>query len=226
MLAIAFLTGGLAGWLITHEAVGSLVGAVIAAGAAIAIRPKMTAAFARKARLAEPVDLAAEAPARLTPESYAALPLEVRNAVVVRLVGEACGMDPEAVVPLLPNLLGRTRALTRSDWRTKQAILAATRPTPPEKRKILSAVCQGELILAARASIPTGERAREFTEKSLGAPANEKTMEKATLDARLGPRSVAQMIDDAVAGTANFAFVVGTIRRVGEFHARQLAKMR
>lgn len=227
MLIVIFVLGGWTGWALTGTEFGAVVGALVAAAVGLMAQYAVRTTRSREAAPAEPVDLSAPTPARLTPSTYAAMPLASRNAVVARLVAGVSGEDAEIVAALLPNLMGRKKAAVRSDEEKRQAIMAANRETTPLEREAISAACQGELRLAAQASLPQTDRAREYAAQTLGEPASEAAMKRAALKARLGTgQSLAELVDDAVSGRVDLSFAVGTIRRVGEFQAREFAKMR
>jgi hypothetical protein len=227
MLAVVFVVGAIVGWAVSGSPLGAL-GLGVAAGVGVfVLQYAVGSKSVREAKIAVPVDLAAPVPASLMPDSYAALPLASRNAIVVRLVAQASGRSIDDVTELLPDLMGRTRVQTEAKLRATQSLMGSSSSAGVD-RAAAAAVCGGEVKLAARASLPTSDRIRAVVERNMGAVVDEETMTKATLTARLPriDRSIAELIDDAVTGRANLAFVVGTIRKVGEFNAREMAKIR
>jgi len=227
MLAIAFVVGAVIGWAVSSSLVGALGGAIVAVVLAFAGQYALGTRSVREAKVAVPVDLTAPTPKPLSAESYAALSLASRNAVVARLVAQASGRSLDEVVDLLPDLMGRTRVQTEAKLRATANVMEASSRGRVD-RAGAAAVCAGEVKLAARASVPNNDRTRAAVERNWGGVVDEDTMTTATLTARL-PRmdlSISGLIDDAVNGRANLAFVVGTIRKVGEYHAREIAKIR
>jgi len=227
MFAVAFVVGGVVGWVVSGSPFGALGLGVAAFVGVVAVQYVLGTKSVREAKIAVPVDLAAPTPTRLTPDAYGALPLASRNAVVVRLVAQASGRSIDHVAELMPDLMGYTMVQTEAKLRAAQSLMQSSSSARID-RAAAAAVCTGEVKLAARASLPTSDRTRAVVEPNMGAVVDEATMTKATLTARLPriDRSVAELIDDAVNGRANLAFVVGTIRGVGEFHAKGMAKIR
>ncbi len=227
MLFAAFVVGGVAGWLVTHDTVGMALGATVAA-----VIDFLAERWARTARSPqeppdEPVDLSGPDPESLTANAYAAMPLPARNGTVARIVASASGVDLDAAVALLSNLMWRRKAADPDDEQTRQAIMKADKEIPAELREQMKTVCEGELRLAARTSRPETDRAREFAEESLGEPLTDSALRRAALKARLGTgQTVSEMIDDTLAGGTDLAFAVATIRRVGEIQAAEFAKIR
>lgn len=227
MFAVAFVVGGIVGWAVSGSPLGAVGLGVVAVVGVLALQFALGTKSVQEAKIAVPVDLAAPTPTSLTPDTYAALPLASRNAVVVRLVAQASGRSIDHVTELLPDLMGRTSVQTQAKLRAAQSLMESSSSAGVD-RIAATAVCEGEVKLAARASLPTSDRTRAVVERNMGAVVDETTMTKATLTARLPriDRSIAELIDDAVHGRANLAFVVGTIRKVGEFHAEGMAKIR
>lgn len=227
MLFGLFVIGGLAGWILTGNYFGALAGAVVGASVALVAERALRTSRSPRAMAAEPIDLSVPTPPRLTPSRYQAMPLASRNGVVARLVASASREDPETVAALLPYLMGRKSAPTEQAEQERRLIMSANWTISPEDSEAIYAACQGELRLAAKASLPQTDRAREFATRTMGEPVSEGAMRRAALKARLGTgQSLADLIDDAVAGRVDLAFAVGTIRRVGALQAREFAKMR
>lgn len=227
MLFIAFMLGGLAGWALTGNDLGAVIGAVIAGVADLLAEHVLRTIRSRTPLPAEPIDLSVPTPSPLTPSTYAALPEASRNAVVARLLAGVSREDPETVAALLPNLMGHKKAPNKQIEAKRQLIMAANWKISPAQGQAISAACHGELRLAAHASVPQTDQAREFAARTLGGPVDDEAMRKAALKARLGTgQSLAELIDDAVSGRVDLAFTVGTIRRVGELQAREFAKIR
>ena len=227
MLFAAFVVGGLAGWLFTHDTFGMAAGALVAA--AIEFPAERWSRMARRPRElpAEPVDLAGPDPESLTANTYAALPLAARNGIVARLVASASGVKLDATAALLPNLMWRKKAADPDQEQTRLAIMKSDRKISAELRERMKTVCDGELHLAARTSRPESDRAREFAEESLGEPPTDSALRRAALKARLGTgQTVSELIDDTLAGSTDLAFAVATIRRVGDMQAAEFAKIR
>jgi len=227
MLPVVFMVGAVIGWAITSSLLGAIAGAIVAVLAAFAVQYAVGTRSVQEAKVAVPVDLTAPTPKPLTSESYAALSLAARNAVVARLVAQASARSLEEVVDLLPDLMGRTRVQTEAKLRATASVMEDS-SRGRVNRVAAAAVCAGEVKLAARSSVPNNDRTRAAVERNWGAAVDEDTMTTATLAARLPriDRSVSELVDDAVNGRANLAFVVGTIRKVGEYHAREMAKIR
>lgn len=227
MLFIAFMLGGLAGWALTGNDLGAVIGAVTAGAVDLVGEHLRRTMRSQRLSPTEPIDLSVPTPTPLTPSTYGALPVASRNAVVARLLASVSHEDPETVAALLPNLMGHRRAPNKGAEQKRRLIMAANWKISPTDGQAISAACQGELRLAANASLPQTDQAREFAARTLGQPADESALRKAALKARLGTgKTLGELIDDAVAGRVDLAFTVGTIRRVGQLQAREFAKIR
>jgi hypothetical protein len=185
----------------------------------------------RSARLAVPVDLAAVLPDPLSREAYAQLPLAARNAAIARALAEASGREPEIVASALPQMLGRQRISSEASQRRAAGIAATATENGRIDRRRYEAIIYGELDLAVRGCAPRDDRNRARIEQNLakfGMRLDDQTLLRAILETRL-PRigaTVADLIHGAFGGDVDLAFVVGTIRKVGERHAAEIAKVR
>ncbi len=185
----------------------------------------------RSAGLAVPVDLAAVLPDPLSREAYAQLPLAARNAAIARALAEASGSEPETVSSALPQMMGRQAISNEASQRLAAGIAAATMEGGRIDRRRYEAIMYGELDLAVRGCAPRDDRNRARIEQNLaklGMRLDDQTLLRAIMRMRL-PRigeTVAGLIQGAFGGDVDLAFVVGTIRKVGERHAAEIAKVR
>ena len=224
---VALIAGVLIGWFATESPIGAIGGGVVAVVVVFVLQAAVGIAVTGRARGAVPVDLSTPTPDPLTPDAYAGLPLAARNAVIVRIVSLTSGRSAEHIVTLLPELMGRQRV---SNIATQEAAasLVADLNAACVPRASVSSVCAAEVRLAGKAALPANDRVRAIVERNWGGAVDETTMAQAILTSRLPriDRTVTQLVDDAMSGRADLAFVVGTIRKVGEFHAREMAKIR
>lgn len=86
----------------------------------------------------------------------------------------------------------------------------------------------GEVNLAARMCLPPNDRVRAVVERNFGGPVDEGVMRIAILTTRLPriDRTIQELVTEAKAGDRSLAFVVGSIRKMGEYHAEEVAKIR
>ncbi len=227
MLAVAFVVGGIVGWVATNSPLGALLGAIVAVALAFALQLVVGLRSVHDAEVAVPVDLAAPIPANLTPDTYATLPLASRNAVIARLVAQASGRSAEHVASLMPQLTGRMKFSSLATQGATASLVSDLSPARVD-RDATTAVCAGELKLAALASLPSNDRVRAVVERNLGKAIDEEMATKAILACRfpLMDRTAADLIDDALDGRVDLAATVGSIRKVGEYYVREMTKIR
>jgi len=181
--------------------------------------------LARRGRQSAPVDLSAGVPDPLSVGAYQQLPLAVRNAVVSRAVAQATGTTPDRVAAALPDMMGRTMMNSLASQREVEAIIGSMSAAriDPERYDV---ILQGEVALAAAAAMPPNDRARTIAERNLGQAVTPELMRTALLMTRfplLDGLTLNQLLGRAVAGEMDLAFVVGSIRKVGEKHQQGLA---
>ena len=77
------------------------------------------------------------------------------------------------------------------------------------------------------AAVPPNDRVRAIAERNLGRAITEEVTQEALLTTRLVllNADIAQLMAAAVRGKADLAFVVGSIRKVGEHHAEGLRQL-
>lgn len=227
MFLISAIIGGIIGWAGTSSVIGVVLGAVIAAVAVFALQAAIGLASVQSAAKAVPIDLGAPTPDPLTAEAYMSLPLAARNATVARFVANVAGRPVEHVVSLLAGMMGREKMSNLASQRASEAVIGEMDPSRIPKPDY-AAVCDGEVRLAARSSLPPNDRIRAIVEQNLGGAVDEATMVQAVVTTRLPRigRSIGELIEDALDGKVDLAFVVGSIRKVGEHHAREMAKIR
>ena len=180
---------------------------------------------------AVPVDLVAPMPSPLTRESYQALPLAVRNAVIVRVVARRSGATEDEVSEALPNMMGRQAISSEAAIRRALSIGERARGGARPGDDDVLAVLQGEMDLAVRSCVPRDDRNRAAIERNLakiGARLDERFILQMLLSTRY-PRmglDLTGVFNGAVEGQIDLAFAVGTIRKAGENSAAEMAKIR
>jgi hypothetical protein len=158
---------------------------------------------------------------------YESLPLAQRNAIIAREVARASGRPVEFIAGILADLMGRNRMSNLATQRAAAAVAEDIRADRVDRDRV-NAICAGEVSLAAQSSMPPNDRVRAIAERNLGIAIDRSVMAQAIVTARM-PRmnaTVAGLIEDAVNGRRELALVVGTIRKVGEHHARGMLKIR
>lgn len=229
MFLVGLIVGAIAGYALTSSVAGAVAGAI---GLPVALFVAQAAVGFRSMRRGQeqvPVDLAQ------TPDldtaalgaTYESLPLAQRNAIVAREVARASGRPVEVIVGILADLMGRNRM---SNIATQQAAASVANDIRPDRvdRDRVSAICAGEVSLAAQSSMPPNDRVRAIAERNLGVAIDRSVMAQAILTTNmpLMHATVAGLIDDAINGRRDLALVIGTIRKVGEHHAQGMAKIR
>jgi hypothetical protein len=228
MFLVALIIGGVAGYLVTANVAGAIIGAVGLVMLAFAAQFMIGTRFMRAGGEQVPVDLAG-APDLRTDRlrtGYAVLPLAQRNAIIAREVARSAGREPEAVALILADMMGRNRMSNLITQRAAESVAADVRPFLVDGDRA-SAICAAEIDFAAQSSMPPNDRVRAIVERNFGRAVDQLTMAQAIMTSRL-PRmdaTVMGLIDDAISGRRNLALVVGTIRKVGEYHAREVAKI-
>lgn len=229
MFLVGLVIGAVVGYGLTGNAAGAAVGAIalpvalFAAQAAIGIRSM------RHGQEQVPIDLAG------TPDldvaslrsSYETLSLARRNAIVAREVARSVGQPVESIVALLPDLMGRNRMSNIATQRAAAGVTESVRADRVDRDR-MSAICAGEVDLAAQSSMPPNDRVRAIAERNLGVAIDRSVMAHAIVTTRmpLMDATVAGLIGDAIGGRRDLAMVVGTIRKAGEHHAREMLKIR
>lgn len=229
MFLVGLIVGAVAGYILTNSVVGAIAGAVglpvvlFVAQAAIGFRSM------RRGAEQVPIDLTG------TPEldtaslraEYESLPLAQRNAIVAQEVACSAGRPVEAVAGLLADMMGRNRMSNLETGRAADAVAQDVRADRVDRDRV-SAICAGEVSLAAQSSMPPNDRVRAMVERNLGAAVDRSVMAVAIITTRmpLMNATVAGLIEDAINGRRDLAVVVGTIRKVGEHHAREMVKIR
>lgn len=159
--------------------------------------------------------------------AYETLPLAQRNALVAVELARASGHSVETIADLLPDMMGRNRI---SNLATQNAAAAVRHDLRVERVDAdrVRAICAAEVDLAAQVSLPRDDRVRALVEARTGLVADRTTMATSIRRTRLPAlnMTVGDLIDEVVRGQRDLAFVVGTIRKVGEFHAAEMAKIR
>lgn len=226
--------------LVAGLAIGLMAGlpfpAVLAAGAAgalfaFALPIPFGLLSTRSARRAVPVDLAAPVPEPLHQDTYERLPLATRNAVIARAVAAASGSPPETVAAALPVMMGRQRISNMTSQQQSTSISAAVAQHRAIDTDQYQMILTGELDMAASACVPRDDRNRARIEQNLarlGIRLDDNFRRMMILDTAL-PRlglKVTGLMERAVTGDLDLAFVVGTIRKVGEDYASRMVKIR
>jgi hypothetical protein len=223
MLVVAFVVGTLAALVLGFGFPTALLGGV--AGVAIAIVAPIPFGLRsiRTGRAAVPVDLAAPVPTSLDQATYEHLPLAVRNAVIARAIAVATGRSPDQIARLLPAMMGRERLSNEATLTASSNVVADLDPTLVNQQ-LYGTILRGELALAARAAMPPNDRARAIAERNLGRAITEEVQQMALRMSRLVRLDVTigQLMDAAIRGEVDLAFVVGSVRKVGEHHAEGL----
>lgn len=227
MFLVGLIVGASIGWVATTNIIGALVGAVLGVAVPFAAQYILGMRSVAAARKEVPIDLTVIVPGELTKEAYVALPLAARNGVIATLIASASSTSPEPVAGLLAGMMGRERMSNLASQRAADELirsLDATLVVPEQFR----AVSDGEILLAARSSLPPSDRVRTVVEHNLGRAVDETVMREAVETTRLplAGGSIRDLADRAIAGDVDLAFVVGSIRKVGEYHAREIAKIR
>jgi hypothetical protein len=228
LILAALIIGALAGYNLTSNAAGAVAGAVGLPLALFIARAVIGYRSMQHGKEQVPIDLAG-APNLDTASlslAYKTLPLAQRNAIVAREVARAADRPVESIVDLLAELMGRNRLSNETTQRSAAAVLDNTRASWVDMDHV-AAICEGEVDLAAQSSMPPNDRVRAVFERNLGAAVDLTFMRGAILTSRM-PRmnaTVDGLIEDAINGRRNLAFVVGTIRKVGEYHAREIVKV-
>jgi hypothetical protein len=128
---------------------------------------------------------------------------------------------------LLAEMMGRTRMSNLATQQAAQLVLESVSPTRIDDERY-GLILEGEVELAATAAMPPNDRVRAIAERNLGQAVTPDLMRTALLTTRfpaLGRISVAEMMHGAVTGEIDLAFVVGSIRKVGEKHQKGLAEL-
>lgn len=229
MFLVALIIGAFAGYGLTNSPAGAVAGAVglpvafFIAQAAIGFRSM------RRGQAQVPIDLTGT-PDLDTPSlqaEYESLPLAQRNAIIAQEVARAAGRPVEVVAGVLADMMGRNRMSNLEAARVADAVAQAVQAHSVDRDRV-SAICAGEVSLAAQSSMPPNDRVRAVVERNLGAAVDRSVMTEAIVTTRmpLMNATVGGLIEDAINGRRDLAFVVGTIRKVGEHHAREMVKIR
>lgn len=177
-----------------------------------------------------PIDLSA-IPSMVSRESYQALPLAVRNAVVVTIIAGQSGVSAGEVAAALPAMLGVQAIVSQSALLNNQRIAERACCGARPDDGIVQTVLQGELDLAVRRCVPTDDRNRAAIERNLakvGSQLDERfilTMLLSTRYPRMG-LDLTGIFNRAVEGQMDLAAAVGTIRDAGQQCATEMAKIR
>jgi hypothetical protein len=229
MFPLGLIAGSIAGYALTSSVAGAIAGgiglpaALFVAQAAIGLRSM------RRGRDQVPVDLTG------TPElttaalrtGYESLPLAQRNAIIAQELARSSGRPVELVATILADMMGRNRMSSLASQRASASVSEGIRADRVDRDRV-SAICAGELSLAPNSSMPPNDRVRAIAERNLGVAIDRTIMARAivTTNMPLMHANVAGLIEDAIDGRRDLALVVGTIRRVGEHHAREMVKIR
>lgn len=227
MFLIAFIVGTVLALVVRVELPVALLAGVGGVAVAFAAQFVIGSAMMRRGRMDAPVDLAAPIPEPLTRASYQSLPLAARNAVVARAVAHAAASTPEHVAGLLAEMMGRTRMSNIATQRGAHALLLGTSAARVDIDRY-NLILESEVEMAAATAMPPTDRVRAIAERNLGQAVTPELMRTAVLTTRfplLGRLSVAEMMDQALVGQIDLAFVVGSIRKVGEKHQQGLARL-
>lgn len=227
MFPIAFVVGTAIAFGIGLGFPAALGGGIAGVAIAFGLQFVVGLSIMRRGQAAAPVDLTAEVSEPLSREAYQRMPLAVRNAVVARTVARAADTTPERVAGLLAEMMGRTRMSNLASQRGAQSVVEAVSADriDTERYKL---ILEGEVELAAAAAMPPNDRVRAIAERNLGQAVTPDLMRTALLTTRfplLGRITLAEMMHGAVAGELDLAFVVGSIRKVGEKHQEGLAEL-
>lgn len=219
MLVVAFTIGTIVAVIVGISFPVALLGGV--AGVVIAIVAPIPFGLRsmRTARAIVPVDLAAPVPSSLDQTTYEHLPLAARNAVIARAIAVAADRSPEQIARLLPGMMGRERLSNEATLTASSNVVADLDPMRVDQQ-LYGTSPRGELVLAARAAMPPNDRVRTIAERNLGRAVTEEVTQTALLTTRmvLLDATIEQLMDAAIRGEADLAFVVGS-RKVGEHHA-------
>lgn len=229
MFLVGLIIGAIAGYALTSSVPGAIAGAI---GLPVALFIAQAAIGFRSMRRGQeqvPVDLTG------TPDldtatlrtDYESLPLAQRNAVIAQEVARSSGRPVEVIAGILADLMGRNRMSNLATQRAAAAVAEDIRADRVDRDRV-SAICAGEVSLAAQSSMPPNDRVRAIAERNLGVAIDRSVMSQAivTTNMPLMHSTVAGLIDDAINGRRDLALVVGTVRKVGEHHAREMIKIR
>lgn len=227
MLWIALVIGAAVGWVALSNIVGAIVGGIVGVAVAFILQAAYGFSVMHTSRQSVPVDLAAPVPPALTAEVYELLPLSARNAAIARAAARSTGRSPELVASVLPELMGRSRVSNLATQQVARDLEASLdRSLLPDDD--VDAILVGEVDLAVRSCLPPNDRIRTIVERNIGGAVTEAVMRTEILATRLPriDRSIQDLVAEAKAARTDLPMVVGAIRKVGEYHAREMAKIR
>jgi hypothetical protein len=229
MFLVGLIIGAIAGYALTSSVPGAIAGAIVLPVALFIAQAAIGFRSMRRGQEQVPVDLTG------TPDldtatlrtDYESLPLAQRNAVIAQEVARSSGRPVEVIAGILADLMGRNRMSNLATQRAAAAVAEDIRADRVDRDRV-SAICAGEVSLAAQSSMPPNDRVRAIAERNLGVAIDRSVMSEAivTTNMPLMHSTVAGLIDDAINGRRDLALVVGTIRKVGEHHAREMIKIR
>lgn len=226
-LIVGFVVGAGLALALGLGLLGAVAAGIVGAIAAFALPIAYGLAWARRGRATVPVDLTAELPSPLTRQAYETLPLAMRNAVIARTIAEAAGRAPDAVAALLPEMMGRTKVSSLATQRAAASLAVSVEPARLDRAQVAT-ILAAEVDLAAQSAMPPNDRARAVAEQRLGQAVTLDLMREALLSVRfprLGRISLADMVSGVPTGELDLAFVVGSIRTVGEKHQQEFARL-
>lgn len=229
MFLVGLIIGAVAGYALTSSAAGAVAGAIGLPVALFIAQAAIGFQSMRRGQEQVPIDLSGT-PDLDTPSlraAYEALPLAQRNAIIAQEVARSAGLPVEVMPKILADMMGRNRISNLETARAADAVARDVRADRVDPDRI-SAICAAEVSLAAQSSMPPNDRVRAIAERNLGIAIDRTVMAQAIMTTRLPlmNATVMSLVDDAMNGRRDLALIVGTIRKVGEQHAREMAKIR
>ena len=229
MFVVALIVGAIAGYGLTSTLAGAVAGAVGLPVALFVAQATIGFRSMRRGQEQVPVDLTGTPDLDTTAlrSDYESLPLAQRNAIIAQEVARSAGRPVEFIAGLLADLMGRNRMSNLATQRAAAAVADDIQADRVDRDRV-SAICAGEVSLAAQSGMPPNDRVRAIAERNLGVAIDRSVMAQAIVTTRmpLMNATVTGLIDDAINGRRDLALVVGTIRKVGEHHAREMTKIR